>query len=188
MVLAYWLVASIFTLRSWTGPLPELACDLTLKLTTFLSFNFCLMTVAATGVRFVFAFAFKSIPTIDDDLFATFINIFTTMWTFLVASAKFFLDERIYLAKRLCTGTWSVTDLTKRSLPVAAIFYVGCWLVHVLMSIAIMFKWHKIEQKAQSSQNNLQITSKSNLASMTSTIVSTGLLLIVGSDLAYLNR
>lgn len=94
MVLMYIWGFGIHTLRLVFGPLPELMCKIGTFGVHFFGMTTCFLAVAIGWIKVAFAYFYKSIPVIEDKLFAIFIMIHAYMMALLVIGSKTLLDQK----------------------------------------------------------------------------------------------
>ena len=92
MVFRYSVPGFIFNLRAIIGPLPIILCKFVTILNVWNGMNVALLLFSTTATKFVFIFWFRSIPVMDDDFLAFFINFSINFLSILGTLSKVLLQ------------------------------------------------------------------------------------------------
>ena len=92
MILRYIIPGSIFNLRLLWGPLPETLCKMVTAFGVFNGINISILSFATTATKFAFIVWFRTIPVMDDNFLAFFINLNLTLLSILATFSKMMLQ------------------------------------------------------------------------------------------------
>ena len=88
MLIWYFFVTGMDSLRAVIGPLPNFICFSNIFLKNLLCCNMLLTVLAITSTRFMFVCIYKSIPSMDDDFFANLLYRSINLISLLLVSIR----------------------------------------------------------------------------------------------------
>ena len=202
MVLRYIIPGSIFNLRLLWGPLPETLCKMVTAFGVFNGINISILSFATTATKFAFIVWFRTIPVMDDNFLAFFINLNLTLLSILATFSKMMLQPspttvevhfNIFLTfsffwfwsvfQCICAGTKPIQFSNYYGFPVASLTGLVCLFGHIILSIVICIV--KKEEIPIANHQNFQST---DFAKVLNTFL-VSLMLAIGAVLIWsINR
>lgn len=87
-MIAYYLVGNnIDCFRTAFGPLPPIICRIGVFTKNWAFYNICFFTLLIQLTKFTYICVFKSLPIINDNFVATYLNLMINMITLLILYA-----------------------------------------------------------------------------------------------------
>lgn len=141
-----------------------------------------------TGFRFAFVYVYKSIPVMDDKFITMIVWLTTHLLTVLAMTAKYFVESKVPIIQKICTGTWTEDHPELRGVPVVAYTVIICVSIHFTLSIGILKMKMKYKKETTVVPFNHQNFRKTNLGSLAMSFSMGTLLCFGGAVYLYLQK
>lgn len=162
------------------GPLPTFLCRSGLFFFTWAGVNSITFITLISVVRFCFICIFKSIPMMNDNFLAFVIFWSVSFINFLATCGKFYIEEKIMIIERICTGVWDEEDKFKKPVPFGATFII--LILGVQLIVGVPMYYFKNYRSAHKIQN------KTDLGSFLSSFTIGVIYMIHGASFFLMNR
>ena len=99
------------------------------------------LTVLVNAIlRFTFVFVFKTFPIMMDNFLSFFIKINILFWVFLSVIGKQYIEEKIPVSEKICSGTPISQDQFGRSVSIGAWVCILSFFGYIFVTLCIKFK------------------------------------------------
>ena len=152
-------------LRLTFGPLHTVTCRTLLFIFLWSCLNSFTFITLISFVKFSFICIFKSIPVMCDNFLSLYIFVSVNFINFLSLSGKFYVEEKVMITERVCTGIWVEEDKFKNSIPLVSWYLIILFGMQFFLALPIMYLKHF-------KNKSLQQKKQTDMGSLISTIVS----------------
>ena len=185
MIIHFVVTNSIDILRVFYGVLPRFLCTFNFFIKVWTAVNIAIFSMGVNATKFAFICFFKTIPMMNDRLISTLIFMNVNLVSFLSTSAKFYIEEKIPVTEKICTGIWT-EDQDKRPVQLAAFTVVATFLFDLIF--ALSSKWLKYKGRNNIVPFNMKNSTESNLRVSLASFLMGAILCSLGFIYLILNR
>ena len=126
-------------LRFSFGPLPTFACRFFLFTYLWACLNSLTFITLISVVKFTFLCVYKSIPLMIDNFLSLYIFVVVIFINFLSLFGKFYIEEKILITERICTGVWVEEDKFKTGIPLAVVYCIVLFGIQFSLGLPILY-------------------------------------------------
>lgn len=138
------------------GPLPTFLCRPFLFIFLWACLNTFTFVTLISVIKFNFICVFKSIPVMCDNFLSLFLFVAVLLFNFLTLAGKFYIEEKIMIVERICTGIWAPEDEFKKGVPIGSVYAIVLFGVQFFLGIPIIyFKYVKSAKHQKSDMGSL---------------------------------